>query len=150
VSCISIAKKTDRQLFPAAPLIGSRSWAADVAPPRLGNTKHGGLQRTIAMQSWTTIFLKRPPAGLQPRTRITASGNVRLGADSAAERPLSATSLHVRRWPTAACGRWCRKAALRRNAQFINRLLCANIGNRGSRPIAAGQASQIIASQQTF
>jgi hypothetical protein len=38
--------------------------------------------------------------------------------------------------PTAAFGRWRRNAALRRNAQFIHRLLCANIGNRGSRPRA--------------
>jgi hypothetical protein len=45
--------------------------------------------------------------------------------------------------------RWRRNAALRRNAQFIHRLLCANIGNRGSRPIllknSKMQPSQFLA-----
>jgi hypothetical protein len=42
-------------------------------------------------------------------------------------------------WPTAACGRWRRNAALHRNARLARRPLSANIGNRGSRPQRAVQ-----------
>jgi hypothetical protein len=39
-----------------------------------------------------------------------------------------------------AFGGWLRKAARRRYAQLIHRLLSANIGNRGFRPQAAGRS----------
>jgi len=87
--------------------------------PNIGHCEHPNV---VPMRAWHR--------GNRPFVRL----NVRLGSTSPSndrcQRHCGTTAVG----PTAACGRWCRKAALRRNAQFIHRLLCANIGNRGSRP----------------
>jgi hypothetical protein len=85
-------------------------------------------------QSSTVILLQLSQLRVIGRTR--KFGARRVSTQSSLKLTFALAAAVRKAIPTAARGRWRRKAALARKVQLIHRPLSANIGNCGSRPEA--------------
>src|SRR5712691_5835512 len=71
------------------------------------------------------------------QTRLSNVGQLAANASQSRSKKPTPGMTGVK--PMTAFGGWLRKAARRRYAQLIHRLLSANIGNRGFRPVPDGR-----------